>query len=1151
MRSPRGAPCIASLPVCLCLRLATRLYAAGSIFVCALAGALPPLLLLQKEQRERRARRAGALEPQEAGTGAGGITPATAKYIRLIMSFTGGVLLSVGLLHLLPSAQRQIAFQLARSGGLEAVDPLSNRTPSPAAAPGSAARRRGERGEGVGTATGADAGAAASPGDSERDAGDGAAPAAEAREPPGTQKTFPYASLCCLVGVLLVMVLEALAEADHAHAPHSHIHTHEHVLTHVHAERREVLEKDEDPEQDDGARRGLAVAYVPPALTETPGDGGGSDGDHGGEEEGRESGEDGEAKRGAPARQSAMPGSVEDLRAAAKPAGHCCPLSCAPSCCLASHALVESASPWASCVLPEAATEEAGALLHPRASAADCLAPHTPFLSPSLASSRSPSRALSCHSLPPRPCLDASASQARRPAAAFSTGGVFRGLFRRSSSFREGDGREAALQAKPPRAAVCGRSGGRRLYAAGCAVTAAAELSCSAASSPLLCCQDKLEREDSAFPCCFGRPGGEAGHSCFPPDTRCEGDCVWSRERRVCADSRCTEECERDGRAPSRVGAESEKVCECPCAGARGIGGDSTEERRGGPPQHSTHIHTQTPPGCACDLRLVVSVPPRSDRVPKHAMRQCASPSCARRRRDARGAEELPLGANEDGGEAQGRAQENAGERTKRGEGSDTYLSSHSSSEGESQARRGRESRSEACALDWKQGKQRVQRGEALSYSRSADDLAPNREGGTARPSAEAGARAPPSQRSGRRADRSDFEGYRRPRAGACGTGGSFFPSAVSSPSLVFARGRILSRTKHTHRHCVPGNSTGGAGSSSCLSSLSSPLLDYAPSAVSASQCDCGPLSPRSDVCSYTSEVCEERVGSWGRARDDDGIFHTFALHSHERSECCQRSHAQGDDSVLDLEAFGGSRRRRRSGGRRCIYTLRRRCQRLCNRMQRMSSSCGRCSPGTERNRLLPPYGSSSTSATLAEEMTHAGETPGAKEFLVSGVLMLALSFHSLMEGVTLGTALRPQLVAFAVLVHKGLESFALGSSLLQGQTSVRTFIWQMLLFASMTPLGVLAGISITLLAADGLPDPDADAASPPSMLHSLVPALCSFLPILPGMLTGVGAGTFLHVSLLECIAPQLMRCRAEGKASLLSVIAAVCVGALVMIMLA
>ncbi|KFG65298.1 metal cation transporter, ZIP family protein [Toxoplasma gondii RUB] len=164
---------------------------------------------------------------------------------------------------------------------------------------------------------------------------------------------------------------------------------------------------------------------------------------------------------------------------------------------------------------------------------------------------------------------------------------------------------------------------------------------------------------------------------------------------------------------------------------------------------------------------------------------------------------------------------------------------------------------------------------------------------------------------------------------------------------------------------------------------------------------------------------------------------------------------------------------------------------------------------------------------------------------------MLALSFHSLMEGVTLSTAPRPQLVAFAVLVHKGLESFALGSSLMQAQTHSKTFVWQMLLFALMTPAGVLLGIATTWLTHAGR-ESAAGTESSVSPSHSLLPgSLASFLPLLPGLLTGVGSGTFLHVSLLECIAPQLMRCRAEGKASLLSVIAAVCLGATLMVFLA
>ncbi|PHJ24205.1 metal cation zip family protein [Cystoisospora suis] len=231
-----------------------------------------------------------------------------------------------------------------------------------------------------------------------------------------------------------------------------------------------------------------------------------------------------------------------------------------------------------------------------------------------------------------------------------------------------------------------------------------------------------------------------------------------------------------------------------------------------------------------------------------------------------------------------------------------------------------------------------------------------------------------------------------------------------------------------------------------------------------------------------------------------------------------------------------------------CMYTVKNECRNLCS--NQLATSCGRCSSGHDGTKLLPPYGSSSSSASIADELEHErnrGSRPGgkARDLLVSSALMLALSFHSLMEGVTLGTTLNPQLVAFAVLVHKALESFALGSSLLQAQTRVRTFIWQMTLFAGMTPAGVLLGIVATYLTQGNTSVARSVAAS------SATASASSLLPLIPGLLTGVGSGTFLHVSLLECIAPQLMRCRSEGKASLLSVVAAVCVGAFVMILLA
>ena len=61
------------------------------------------------------------------------------------------------------------------------------------------------------------------------------------------------------------------------------------------------------------------------------------------------------------------------------------------------------------------------------------------------------------------------------------------------------------------------------------------------------------------------------------------------------------------------------------------------------------------------------------------------------------------------------------------------------------------------------------------------------------------------------------------------------------------------------------------------------------------------------------------------------------------------------------------------------------------------------------------------------------GISPSGSIF-VGSLLLAGLSIHSVMEGITLGAAPNPHAVALAILFHKTLEAFAVGSSLLHGE---------------------------------------------------------------------------------------------------------------------
>lgn len=96
------------------------------------------------------------------------------------------------------------------------------------------------------------------------------------------------------------------------------------------------------------------------------------------------------------------------------------------------------------------------------------------------------------------------------------------------------------------------------------------------------------------------------------------------------------------------------------------------------------------------------------------------------------------------------------------------------------------------------------------------------------------------------------------------------------------------------------------------------------------------------------------------------------------------------------------------------------------------------------------------------------GDTPEAAAFLEAGkrggltpyLLLLTLSIHSLIAGVTLGisSAAGAGVLLIAILAHKGAAGFALGSTFREAQVPPRTRIPSLLVFVCSTPLGVILG---------------------------------------------------------------------------------------------
>lgn len=107
-------------------------------------------------------------------------------------------------------------------------------------------------------------------------------------------------------------------------------------------------------------------------------------------------------------------------------------------------------------------------------------------------------------------------------------------------------------------------------------------------------------------------------------------------------------------------------------------------------------------------------------------------------------------------------------------------------------------------------------------------------------------------------------------------------------------------------------------------------------------------------------------------------------------------------------------------------------------------------------------------------------------------ILVLLLSIHSVIAGAALGiTASLVDLfiIGFAILAHKGAEAFALASHLRKHQLARRHMLKVLVLFALMTPLGVIMG----------------------SLLSQLLEVYTGY--VAEGIFDVIAAGTFLYIA--------------------------------------
>lgn len=140
---------------------------------------------------------------------------------------------------------------------------------------------------------------------------------------------------------------------------------------------------------------------------------------------------------------------------------------------------------------------------------------------------------------------------------------------------------------------------------------------------------------------------------------------------------------------------------------------------------------------------------------------------------------------------------------------------------------------------------------------------------------------------------------------------------------------------------------------------------------------------------------------------------------------------------------------------------------------------------------------SSSSSASSAPVPSH----PARESSLRVYILIVALSLHSVFEGIALGLITdveRLAQIAGAIVIHKSIIAFSLGVSLVQHVMPTKTVVKSAILFSIMGPLGV--GIGIAVL----------------NNSTQLSSSLSS------GILQGIANGTFLFVTFFEIFQREL-----------------------------
>ena len=109
----------------------------------------------------------------------------------------------------------------------------------------------------------------------------------------------------------------------------------------------------------------------------------------------------------------------------------------------------------------------------------------------------------------------------------------------------------------------------------------------------------------------------------------------------------------------------------------------------------------------------------------------------------------------------------------------------------------------------------------------------------------------------------------------------------------------------------------------------------------------------------------------------------------------------------------------------------------------------------------------------------------------VGVVIYIALSFHSILEGIGIGAQPEAEWGIFlAVALHKGLAAFALGAKIFQASKKMTVFLVAMIAFALTAVIGILIGWALA----------------------------CDHSGVGTGIAVGLSSGTFIFVAFMELI---------------------------------